>query len=209
MNCMSMARKPSPWHVSHRPPSTLKLKWPAVRSARARVNLFGEQRADRVERLEIRRRIRSRRTTDRALVDENDVFHLPSAKHVVIRQRLGQIRRDRHSFLTRRARCRVECLIDERAFAGAADARNQAQHAERKLDGHVLQIVSARAAQLHPSLGRRATLPAAESAPPGEPVACSASLQLFPVLAACLGIRFARRPRRRRDRIPRPDWLGG
>ena len=52
---------------------------------------------------------------------------------------------------------RVQRLVDERAFSRAADARHQAQHAERKLDGDVLQIVAARAAQLDPALRRGAT----------------------------------------------------
>ena len=104
MNCMSIARKPSPWHVSQRPPSTLKLKWPAVKSARAGVDLLGKQCANRVERLEVRGRIRARRAADRALIDEDHVFQLPGAEHIVVRQRLRQLGRIVALSVTRRAK---------------------------------------------------------------------------------------------------------
>ena len=60
------------------------------------------------------------------------------------------------------------------------------KHAERKLDGDVLQIVAPRAAQLDPALRGGAALAAAEAASAGEPIAGAAILRLLQFLRRAL-----------------------
>ncbi len=187
---MSIARKPSPWQVSQRPPSTLKLKWPAVKPRVAGLDLLGKQQADRVERLDVRDRVRARRAADRALIDEDHVFELAGAEHVVVLQRLRQVGRVA-VFVQPAGEGRVERVVDQRALARAADAGHQAQHAERKLDGDdscrllpraprsLIQPWAVRAARSAAPMPRR---PASQS-----PVRLS--VELLPILAACLETR--------------------
>ena len=66
--------------------------------ARAGVDLFGEQRADRIERFDVRGRVRARRAADRALVDVDDIFNLARAEHIVVLQRLSANRRARRLY---------------------------------------------------------------------------------------------------------------
>ena len=102
--------------------------------------------ANIVERLHIGDRIGARRTTDRALVDENDVVELAVAEDVV--ERRGTRRFEFHPSAQRR----IERVFDERAFAGTADAGDDAERAERELDRDVLQIVAARAGEANPTV---------------------------------------------------------
>ena len=85
------------------------------------------------------------RAADGALIDKDDVVDLAVADDVVVRQRLVAV------FAFAAAERAVQRVLHERAFARAADAGDQAQHAERKLDGDVFQIVAARTEQLDPA----------------------------------------------------------
>ena len=157
MNCMSIARKPSPWHVSQRPPSTLKLKWPAVRfRVRASICSANSMRIgsnalryvagfDRGERPI---GLWSMRITSSSW---------PSPSTSSYGSGCGRSAGS-SLFLHAAGEGRVKRFVDERAFSGAAHARHQAQNAERKLDRHVLQIVAACAAKLDPTLCGRAAL---------------------------------------------------
>ena len=137
-----------------------------------RVGLLGKQGANQIERLDVRERIRPRRAADRRLVDEHDVFELPGAEHVVEFERVLADRRVVVLLLRQlRRQRRIERLLDERALPRAAHARHQAQHAERKLDREILQIVAARADELDPAVLGRPPLAAAEPPPPGKPIA--------------------------------------
>ena len=77
-----------------------------------------ERLADRVEQAGVGRRVAAPRSADRRLVDRDD------------------------------ARAGGDRPVDERALAGAGDAGDDAQHPERDVDGHVLQVVRGRAADL-------------------------------------------------------------
>jgi hypothetical protein len=109
-----------------------------------------ERLADRVEQSRVRRRVAPSRTADRTLVDHH---HAVAAG-------------DR--------------AVDQRALAGAGDAGDHAEHPERDVDVHVLQVVLRRAAYLQPAGGRTHRLlegrPVVEM-PAGHGVAGSQPLQ--------------------------------
>ena len=94
-----------------------------------------ERLADRVEQPGVRRRVAAPRAADRALVD-------------------------RHHAVAGRDRA-----VDQRALAGAGDAGDDDEHAERDVDVDVLQVVRGRAADLQRarSASRTAGLSAARS----------------------------------------------
>ena len=136
-NCMSTVSVPWPSQVSQRPPGWLKLKCPGAEVADLRLGRGGEQVADVVEDLEVRGRVAAGRARQRLLV------------HAARRRRPGRRRAGAvpgggsASFLclclaqqadTASARPRDD-------FAGAADAGDGAEHAERKLDRQILQVV--------------------------------------------------------------------
>ena len=66
----------------------------------------------------------------------------------------------------------IENVVDERAFAAAADAGDDGHHAERNADGDVLQIVLARAVHGEPLAGERARLGAMQNARRAGEIAC-------------------------------------
>ena len=113
-------------------------------AARLRVLGRREQLADRIERLEIRDRVGSRRAADRRLVHEDDVgdelrpFELAVRADAAIPVALGALQRG------------VDHVVDERALARAADAGHAGQHAERNLDVDVLEVVLRRAEDPQP-----------------------------------------------------------
>ena len=120
---------------------------------RAGLDRVGKHGADLVEGLEVGDRIAARRSADRALVDQNHVVDLPVAQEIVQRQRLGGV------LAHAAAEGRVERVLDQRALARAADAGDQAEHAQRELDGDVLEVVAARAGQSDPAVVGRRRLP--------------------------------------------------
>ena len=97
-----------------------------VRAEERRLHAVGlrERLADRVEQSGVRRRVAPSRAADRGLVDRH---HAVAAGH--------------------RA-------VDQRALAGAGDAGDHDEHAERDVDVDVLQVVRRRAADLQRA-GRR------------------------------------------------------
>ncbi len=108
-------------------------------AARARVLGRREELADRIERLEIRDRVRARRPADRLLIDEHgvadelDAFELAMAADAAVPVALRALDR------------RVDHVVDERRLTGSADARHAGEQAERNLDVDVLQVVLGRA----------------------------------------------------------------
>ena len=111
----------------------------------------GKHLANRVEGLDVRHRIGPRRAADRALVDQHHVVDLAVAEDVVERVRLRRV------FAFAAAQGAVQRVLHQRALARAADAGHQAQHAQGKLDGQVLQVVApAPVSRIQPRLvGRR------------------------------------------------------
>ena len=79
---------PSPWHDSHLPPLTLKLKRPGVIPANLAFREHGEQGADVVEGLGVRRGVGARRAADGRLVDvdhlvkKRQALDLPEGKRL-------------------------------------------------------------------------------------------------------------------------------
>ena len=138
-NCISTRTSPSPWHASQRPPGTLNEKWLAVRPRALRVLGQREQLANRIERLEIRDRIRARRPADRRLIDEHDVgdvfepVELAERADAAIPVALGALDRG------------VEHVVHERGLARSADAGHAGQRVQRNLDVDVLEVVLGRA----------------------------------------------------------------
>src|SRR5690606_29271366 len=104
-------------------------------AALPRERLGREELADRLERADEARRVRARRLADRRLVDEHDV--------------VDQIRADDAPMLARlleRAALQlrepaIEHVVDERRFAGAADAGDADETPQRNADVDVLQVV--------------------------------------------------------------------
>ena len=107
--------------------------------ARTRILGGGKQLADRVERLEIRDRVRPRRSSDRRLVDEHRVgdelgaFEFPKRADALLPAAFGALDRG------------VQHVVHERRLAGSADAGHAGQHVQRDADVDVLQVVLARA----------------------------------------------------------------
>ncbi len=75
-----MRRCPSPWHASHRPPFTLKLKRPGLIAALARFRQHGEKLANGRENARVRGGIRARRASDGRLVDLNYLINVLDAQ---------------------------------------------------------------------------------------------------------------------------------
>src|SRR5260370_10500299 len=110
--------------------------------ALARFRQHGEEIADRRENSSIGGGIGPRRAADWRLIDFDDFVNLVSAENLAMR---GRRFRRSIEFLRQRA---VENVVDERGFAGAGDAGDHGQQAERKCNVHVLQIVCTRAKNL-------------------------------------------------------------
>ena len=111
----------------------------------------GEDAADVVEDLGVRRRVRARGPADRRLVNLADLVDAlrPDDPLVLAGPLAAAVE------LTRE--CAVEDLRDERALAGAAHARYGDEHPEREGDAQRLQVVLPRAADLDDVLpGHRA-----------------------------------------------------
>ena len=100
---------------------------------------LGEQRADGVPGADVAGRVAARGLADRALVDHCHVGQVVVAEHTVVGAgRLGRL-------ALGLAQGRVQHVLDQRALAGAGDARHHHQVVERELDAQVLQVVCARA----------------------------------------------------------------
>ena len=110
-------------------------------AARPRVFRGGEQLADRIEGFEVRDRIRSRRPADGRLIhehgvgDELDAFELPERANALLRTALRALDR------------RIQDVVDQRRFAGSADAGDDGQRVQRDADVDVLEVVFGRAEQ--------------------------------------------------------------
>ena len=153
---------------------------------RAGLKRFGEHVADFVEGLDVRNGVGARRAADGALVDENDFVELAVAVNIFKFGGLGSF--EAHAA----AQSGVERIFHERAFARAADAGDEAEHAERKFDGDVFEIVAASAAELDPTVIGAATLAdGADAAAAGEKIAGDAFGVLFHFSRRALEHHFA------------------
>ncbi len=95
----------------------------------------GKQLSNRIERLEVGHRVRSRGPADRRLIDEDDIadelgaFELPVGTHAAIPVPFRPLQR------------RIDDVVHERALPRAAHPGHAGQEAERNLDVNTLQIV--------------------------------------------------------------------
>ena len=109
--------------------------------ARPRVLGQREELTNRVERLQIGDRIRSRRSADRRLIDEGDIrdvlepFKLAERADAPIPIALRALDR------------RIEDVVHECRLAGSADTGHARQRVQRDIDVDVLQVVFAGTAQ--------------------------------------------------------------
>src|ERR1700723_1385019 len=104
------------------------------------VGRVGKNFADRVERFEIGRRIRTRRAANRRLVDDDDFANFGVAFDAIAK------------FLDAAAVALggerfVKDVVDDGRFAGAADAGDDSQRLQRNHQVDVLQIVNVRAVE--------------------------------------------------------------
>ena len=100
----------------------------------------GEDLAQRLEDAHVRRGVHARAGAERGLVDERDAGERLGAVDPVAGAGLGLADAEVP------AQVAEEHLVDERRLAGARDARDAHEPAERQLDRHVLQVVLSRAA---------------------------------------------------------------
>ena len=103
---------------------------------------LGVEVADDVEEADVGRRVRPRRAADRRLVDVDDLVQVLEALDALV----GARAHPRAVQLVRDGL--VEDLVDQRRLARAGHARDRGERAERHLDGHVLEVVLARADDL-------------------------------------------------------------
>src|SRR3569623_2101471 len=106
--------------------------------------------ADQIERLGVRRRVRSRRAADRLLVDHDRLVDLAEAGALVVRADAI------HRAMQHPVESRVERRVDQRRLARARPAGDRDHPAERNLGGHDLEVVLARAGELDPARRRAA-----------------------------------------------------
>src|SRR5690606_23794410 len=112
-------------------------------AALLRERLAREELADRVERLDVRDRVRARRPSDRRLVDHHDLIEQVRALEPVpppdrLAEMLLRARLAAREFALQRAE---EDVVDERALPRAADAGHDGERAERDVDIDALQVV--------------------------------------------------------------------
>ena len=135
-----MAITPSPWQPSQRPPFTLNEKRPGPESARLRFGQHRKQLADEGEQPGVGCRIRSRRASDRRLIDLDDFVDVLDALDAVVRAGLVagaiQLAGERS----------IEDVVHERGFARTADAGDGDKGSERNAHVDVLQVVLTRTA---------------------------------------------------------------
>ena len=100
-----------------------------------RFRQLSKEITDVVEHIRISRRIRARRTTNRRLIDIDDLIDELNALNALIGQRgsLGAI-----ELLTQN---RVERLVDQGAFSTAAHAGHANHLTQRNLHRHVLEVI--------------------------------------------------------------------
>ena len=121
-------------------------------AALARLGQHGEEVADGREDLGVGGGVGARRAADGGLVDADDLVDLLGAGEGVVRA--GFLARAVDGFGQRA----VEDVVDEGAFAAAADAGDDGHDAEGNADGEVLEVVLARAGDGEPLAGEGARL---------------------------------------------------
>src|SRR3982751_654162 len=99
---------------------------------------LGEQLADRGEETGVRRRVRARRTADRALIDVDDLVDVLEPRDAVVQSgddaRAIEVPRE----------VLVQDVLDERGLSGTRHASDRDEETERDLDVDIAQVVFAR-----------------------------------------------------------------
>ncbi|MPM35769.1 hypothetical protein SDC9_82363 [bioreactor metagenome] len=107
----------------------------------ARQRRVGKNLADRIPRAHIAHRVGARGLADGRLVNEHHVRQMVRAQQTVVRAR-------RFRGLAELAQqCRSQHVLDQCGLARAGHAGHRHQPLQRKFDGHILQVVLARAFQ--------------------------------------------------------------
>ncbi len=145
-NCISTVTVPSPWQVSQRPPGMLKEKWPGREAAPLGLRRAGEDFADGVKGLEVGGGIRARRASDGRLIHQDD-----GGQMIVAFDALAEMAEIAARALDLQRL--VENVVNERGFAGAGNAGDGDQLAQRNHDVNILQVVGARAADAQEAAG--------------------------------------------------------
>ena len=122
----------------------MKLKRRGLIAAHLGLGELSEELADQVEDAGVRRRVGTWRIADRVLIDANDLVDVLQAENVVVGSRRGA------GTVQFAGEGVVENLVDERAFARAADAGHRDEGAEREADVDVLEVVLAGAFDREP-----------------------------------------------------------
>src|SRR6266567_8392371 len=112
-------------------------------TALPRFRKHGEEIANGRENACVSGGIRARRAADGGLIDLNNFVDVLGAEDFAMR---GGRFRGAVEFLRERA---IENVVDQSGFSGAGDARDNREHAERKRDVDVLQIVGTGAEDLN------------------------------------------------------------
>src|SRR5581483_2478694 len=124
-------------------------------AADLRLGQLGEQSANLVEDLDVRRWVGARRPANRRLIDVNDFVNVLGADDAIVLANLATTRSGiavvavffllgrRPTVCQRRHQGVLENVVDQRAFARATDAGHTHEAAKRDLDVDVLQIVVA------------------------------------------------------------------
>src|SRR5262249_50086899 len=122
---------------------------PRLVAADLRLRQLGEQRADFVEQLDIRRRVGARRPADGRLVDVDHLVDVLDPGNAVMSADLLALRTVLGllfvavpvAVAARLLQPLPEDVIDERTLTGAADAGDADELGQRQFDGDVLQVV--------------------------------------------------------------------
>ncbi len=109
---------------------------------------FGKNLANGIEGFDVGDGVDAGGAADGGLIDEDAIVDLAAADKVVVRQ--GRLFDGADEALADRA---VERVLDERAFARAADTADDAEHVEREFDGEIFEVVAAGAIELEPAVG--------------------------------------------------------
>src|SRR5208283_3839628 len=121
-------------------PGDIKGKMAGGVAAALGVGRTGEDVADGVEGFEVGGGIGARSAANRRLIHDDEVLNVLFALKAIA------------EFLDAaaaalRGECTIEDVVNERGFAGPADARHDGENSQRQHEVHILQIVQGRAAQ--------------------------------------------------------------
>ena len=123
----------------------IETETPLLVAFRLGIGRSGEQIPDQVKYPGIRGRVRTGRTSDRRLVDVDDLIQLLDSYDILVLARNGP---GPVQFFCQTL---VQDFVDQRAFPGAGNACHASHHSQRELHIYILQIVLPGSDHLQPS----------------------------------------------------------